>query len=94
MLRGNFLDLASRCYDIMKKIFSSIGVTSRANSFASGDTEGALGWLEKELSDVENIINARSDYCAMIGSRGMVSILDKASCEHVNALWKMTSTGS
>jgi hypothetical protein len=78
----------------MKKIFSSVGVTSRDNSFVTGDTKGALGWLEKELSDVENIINARSDYCAMIGSRGMANILDKASCEHVNALRKMTSTWS
>jgi hypothetical protein len=42
----------------MKKIFSSVGVTSRVSSFASSDAEGALGWIEKELSEVENIINA------------------------------------
>jgi hypothetical protein len=70
----------------MKKIFSSVGATSRASSFASGDTEGALSWIEKELSEVENIINARSDYCAMIGSCGMTSILEKAYCDDVKAM--------
>jgi hypothetical protein len=71
----------------MKKIFSLVGTISRASSFANGDTEGALGWIEKELSEVQNIINARSDYCAMIGSRGMTSILEKA-------MGKMTSAWS
>jgi hypothetical protein len=70
----------------MKKIFSSIGATLRASSFASGDIERALGWIEKELSEVKYIINARSDYCAMIGSRGMASVLEKVSCEHVKAM--------
>jgi hypothetical protein len=74
----------------MKKIFSSVGVTSRVSSFASSDAEGALGWIEKELSEVENIINAWSDYCEMIGSHGMASILKKAGFEHVKAMGKMT----
>ena len=44
-------------------------------SYNSGDTEVALAWIEKELDEVETIISSRSDYCVMIGSRGMASVL-------------------
>jgi hypothetical protein len=85
---GNCFDLACWCCDTIKKIFSSVSATSRASSFVNGNIEGALDWIKKELNEVENIINARSDYCAMIGSSGMVSVLEKASCEHVKAMGK------
>jgi chromosome segregation ATPase len=74
-LHGNCFNLSWWCCDTMKKIFSKVSATSRASSFANGDTEGALGWVEKELSGVENIINARSSYCAIIESRCMASVL-------------------
>jgi hypothetical protein len=80
-----------RCCDTIKKIFSSIGATSRTISFVNGDTKGALDWIKKELSEVENIINAQSDYCTMIGSNGMAFILQKAGCGHVKVVGKMTS---
>jgi hypothetical protein len=76
----------------MKKCFSSLGATSRASSFANGDTGEALGWIEKELSVVENIINARNNYCAMIGSRDMACDLEKANYKHDKAMGKMTLT--
>lgn len=56
-LRDNYFDIASRCCDTMKKIFSLADATSRASSYASGDTDGALAWIEKELGEVETIIN-------------------------------------
>jgi hypothetical protein len=77
-LRGNLFAIASRCYDSLKKIFSSVGATSRATLHINGDNEGVIGWIEKELGEVESIINARSDYCAMIGLRGMALVLEKA----------------
>lgn len=44
--------------------------------------------MKKELGEVETIISARSDYCVMIGSRGMASVLEKVGCEHVNTIGK------
>jgi hypothetical protein len=41
-LRDNSFVVASQCCDTLKKIFSSNGTTSRAASYTSGDTEGAL----------------------------------------------------
>lgn len=48
-LRDNCFAIASLCCDIVKKIFSLVGTTSRVSSYADGDTEGALVWIEKEL---------------------------------------------
>jgi hypothetical protein len=70
----------------LKKIFSSSGATSREASYTSRDTEGALSWIEKELGEVESIITAHSDYCAMISSCGMASVLKKASYDHVEVV--------
>jgi uncharacterized coiled-coil protein SlyX len=81
-LWDNSFVAASLCCDIVNKIFFSTGATTRATSYTSGDTEGALGWIEKELGEVESIITARNDYCTMIGSRGMVLVLEKAGCDH------------
>lgn len=41
-LRDNCFDIASWCCDTVNKIFSSAGATSRASSYTSGDTKGAL----------------------------------------------------
>jgi hypothetical protein len=41
-LWDNSFAVASWCYDILKKNFSSTGATSRAASHTSGDTEGHL----------------------------------------------------
>jgi chromosome segregation ATPase len=76
----NCFAIASRCCETMKKIISLVGATSRAGSFANGDTKGALDWMKNELGALETIINAQSDYCAMVGSRGMASILENVGC--------------
>jgi hypothetical protein len=47
---------------------------------------GTLSWTEKVLGEVELKITTRSDYCMIIGSRGMASVLEKANCNHVKAI--------
>jgi hypothetical protein len=42
--------------------------------------------MEKELGEVDSIITDRSDYCAMIGSRGMDSVFEKTGCEHAKTI--------
>lgn len=85
-LQDHCFGAASRCCDYLKKIFSSTGATSGGISYASGDVGGALSWAKKELGELEGVINARGDYCAMIGSRGMAFMLEKAGCEHIKAV--------
>jgi hypothetical protein len=52
-LQDNFFLVASWGCDILKNIFSSTSTTSRATSYTSGDTEGALGRIDKELGEVQ-----------------------------------------
>lgn len=72
----------------MKKNLSSVGAASRASYYASKDTGGTLAWAEKGLGELEAIIDARSDYCAMIGSHGVRSVLEKAGCDHIKTVGK------
>jgi hypothetical protein len=65
---------------------SSVGANSRATLHTNGDIEGALEWIEKELGEVESIINVCSDYCTMIGSCGMASVLEKVICNHIKSI--------
>jgi hypothetical protein len=51
--RSNSFTIDSWCLDVVQKIFSSNGVTLRAISYTPGDIEGAPGWMEKELAEVE-----------------------------------------
>lgn len=57
-LRDHCFGIASRCCDYLKKIFSSVGATSGGRSYASEDVGGALTWAEKELGELEGVINA------------------------------------
>jgi hypothetical protein len=38
------------------------------------------------LGEVESIINTHSDYCAMIGSCRMASVLEKSDCNHIKSV--------
>lgn len=57
-LRDHCFEIASRCCNYLKNIFSSIGATSGGSSYASGDVGGALTWVEKELGELKGVINA------------------------------------
>jgi hypothetical protein len=78
--------IASRYCDALKRIFSLVGATSRETLYTNGDTDGVLGWIEKELGEVESIINTHSYYCMMIGSREMTSVLEKAGYDHIKSV--------
>lgn len=87
-LQDNCFGIDSRHCDHLKRVFSSIGATSREDSYSRGDVGGALTWVEKEKGELEGFINARGDYCAMIVSCGMASVLEKVGCDHVKAISK------
>ena len=87
-LRDHYFGIASQCCDRLKKVFSSTGTTSRESSYAIGDVSRALVWMEEEIEELKGIMNARGDYCEMVGSRGMASILEKVGCEHIKAVVK------
>jgi hypothetical protein len=81
-----------RCYekslDCAKKLkdsFAKVGAYSSEQKFIQGDPEGVIDWIYEEGEAFEEILSDRGDFCAFAGARGVATILEKTSCEHVKA---------
>jgi hypothetical protein len=70
----------------IKTSFANVGAYSSEDNFVRGDPEGPIEWISSEAEAFEEILNDRGDVCAFSGARGIVAILEKASCEHVKTL--------
>lgn len=56
-LCDNFFTILSRCCDTVKKIFSVSWCNFEDKLVCQRGHEGALSWIEKELSEVKTIIS-------------------------------------
>ena len=45
-----------------------------------------IKWIEDEIEAFNEVLTGSGDFCAYIGSRGAVSLLEKAGCEHAKAI--------
>jgi hypothetical protein len=43
-------------------------------------------WIEGEIEAFNEVLTGRGDFCASVGAREAMSLLEKASCEHVKAV--------
>jgi hypothetical protein len=68
-----------------KNSFARVGAYSSEQKFIRGDPEGVIQWIGEEAEAFDEILSDRGDFCAFVGARGVVAILEKASCEHVKA---------
>jgi hypothetical protein len=82
-----------RCYDksieCVKKIkssFASVGAFSSEENFTRGNPEGPIEWISHEAEAFEEILNSRGDICAFSGARGIATVLERKSCDHVKSL--------
>ena len=66
--------------------FAMVGTFSTEQDFIRGDPDGVIRWIEGEAEAFDEILSDRGDFCACIGARGAVSLLEKASCEHANVV--------
>jgi predicted RNase H-like nuclease (RuvC/YqgF family) len=74
------------CVNKLKTSFSKVGAYSSEENFIRGDPEGIIEWISGEVEAFEEILSDRGDICAFSGARGIVAILEKAGCDHVNAI--------
>jgi hypothetical protein len=68
-----------------KNSFARVGAYSSEHKFIHGDPEGVIQWIGEEVKAFDEILSDRGDFCAFVGARGVVAILEKAGCEHVKA---------
>jgi hypothetical protein len=51
-----------------------------------GDAEGAIKWIEGEIEAFDEVLTGRGDFCACVGVRGAVSLLQKVGCDHAKVV--------
>jgi hypothetical protein len=58
-------------------MFASVGTFSSDEKFICDDIEGAIKWIEGEVEAFDEVLTGREDFCAYMGARGAVSLLEK-----------------
>jgi hypothetical protein len=81
------------CYNVamqycnkLKSTFAKVGAFSTEQDFICGDPDGVIRWIEGKAEAFDEILSDRGDFCAYIGIRGAVSLLEKTGCEHAKAV--------
>jgi hypothetical protein len=70
----------------LKNAFISVGAFSAKQNFIRRDLEGVIKLIESEVEAFDEVLTGRGDFCACIGSRWAVSLLEKAGCEHAKTV--------
>jgi hypothetical protein len=73
------------CAKKLKDSFAKVGAYSSEQKFIRGDPEGIIEWIGEEAEAFDEILSDRRDFCAFAGTRGVVAILVKTSCDRVKA---------
>jgi hypothetical protein len=70
----------------LKNVFAKVGAFSTERNFIRGDPEGVIKLIEGEIEAFDEVLTSRGDFCACVGARGTVSLLEKAVCDHAKAV--------
>jgi predicted nuclease with TOPRIM domain len=79
-------EVSMECVKKLKDSFGKVGSYSSEQKFIRGDPEGVIQWIGEEAEAFDEIISDRGDFCAFVGARGAMTILEKAGCEHVKVV--------
>jgi hypothetical protein len=85
-LRDKCFSFATQCSAGLKSIFNSVGATCEEANHSAKDIPGALGWIEKEIDDLDKVIVGHGDFCALVAARGTAAAFAKARCSHLKTV--------
>jgi hypothetical protein len=91
-LRDKCFGFATQCSTWLKSIFNSIRAMYEEANHSGEDILGALGWIEKEIDDLDKVIVGHGDFCALVAARGTDAAFAKAGCNHLKTVNKPTFT--
>jgi hypothetical protein len=74
------------CCNNLKNSFAKVGAFSSEQNFIHGDPNEIIRWISGKIEAFNEILSDRGDFCAFVGARGAVSLLEKAGCEHAKAV--------
>jgi hypothetical protein len=79
-------NVATECAKNLKNIFSKVGAFSTEQNFICGDLDGVIHWINGETEAFKEILSDGGDFCAFVGVRGVVSVLEKVDCDHAKVV--------
>jgi hypothetical protein len=59
-------------------MFNSVKALSKEANLSANDIPGALGWIEKEIDDLDEFIVGHGDFYALVAARGTAAAFAKA----------------
>jgi hypothetical protein len=78
-------EISLECAKTLKNCFTKVGAYSSEQKFISGDPDGVVQWISRDVEAFDEILCDRGDFYAFAGARGVAATLEKSGCEHVKA---------
>ena len=78
-----------QCSNKLKNAFAKVGAFSTEQNFIHGDLDGVVKWIEGEIEAFDEVLTSRGDFCACVGARGAVSLLEKDGYEHAKVVTEL-----
>jgi hypothetical protein len=88
-LRNKCSEFATRCVHRLKRIFSSVGSSSKEISPSAEDIPKIFEHTENEVYAIDEVITWHGDFCALLASRGTTAAFLKARCTHGKTVNKL-----
>jgi hypothetical protein len=79
-------EISMECANNLKNCFARVGAYSSEQKFIHGNHDELVQWISGEVEAFKEVLSDRGDFCAFAGARGATSILEKAGCDHANAI--------
>jgi hypothetical protein len=74
------------CCNELKNSFAKVSAFSTEQNFIRGDPDVLIRWIGGKAKAFDEILSDRGDFCAFTSARGVIPLLEKASCEHAKAV--------
>jgi hypothetical protein len=89
-LRNKCLEFGSSCVQRLKKVFSSVGASSKYITPSTEDISNTFDHIENEVDALDEVIAGHGDFCALLASRGTAAAFLKAGCTHAKTVNRPT----
>jgi UDP-2,3-diacylglucosamine pyrophosphatase LpxH len=70
----------------LREIFNLVGAVSGEKNYSIEYISKALDFVEKEINEVDEVMEGHGDFCALVASRGIAAAFMKAGCNHAKAV--------
>jgi hypothetical protein len=89
-LRNTCLNFGNRCVQRLKRVFNSVGASSKEFTPSAENIPSTFKHIEGKVEALDEVIVGHGDFCALLASRGTTVAFMKAGCRHGKMVNKPT----